>query len=51
MVQMLNAQERSESEWREIVSAADSRLELTRIIVSNFSDELSPTQLISNEQH
>lgn len=33
MVQLLNAQERSESEWREIVSTADSRLELTRIIV------------------
>jgi hypothetical protein len=38
MLQMLNAQERSESEWREIISAADSHLELTRIIVSNFSD-------------
>lgn len=33
MVQLLNAQERSESEWKEIVTAADSRLELTRIIV------------------
>jgi hypothetical protein len=34
MVQLLNAQERSESEWQEIVSATDPRLELTRIIVS-----------------
>ena len=33
MVQLLNAQERSESEWKEIVTAADSSLELTRTIV------------------
>ncbi|KAF7880104.1 uncharacterized protein EAF02_007741 [Botrytis sinoallii] len=31
---MLNAQERSESEWREIINEADSNLELTRILVS-----------------
>jgi len=31
MLQMLNTQERSEPEWREVVSAADSHLELTRI--------------------
>jgi hypothetical protein len=30
MLQMLNTQERSESEWREVVRAADARLELTR---------------------
>ncbi|KAH7076883.1 S-adenosyl-L-methionine-dependent methyltransferase [Paraphoma chrysanthemicola] len=30
MLQMLNTQERSEAEWREVVSAADARLELTR---------------------
>ncbi|CAI6237571.1 unnamed protein product [Periconia digitata] len=30
MLQMLNTQERSESEWREVVRAADSHLELTR---------------------
>ncbi|TGO46651.1 hypothetical protein BOTNAR_0574g00050 [Botryotinia narcissicola] len=34
MVQMLNAQERSESEWSEIITEADSNLELTRIFVS-----------------
>lgn len=34
MVQMLNAQERSESEWREIITEADSNLELSRILVS-----------------
>jgi hypothetical protein len=34
MVQLLNAHERSESDWRDIVSATDSRLELTRILVS-----------------
>ncbi|KAI4120031.1 MAG: hypothetical protein LQ338_007211 [Usnochroma carphineum] len=31
MLQMLNTQERSEQEWREVVRAADPRLELTRI--------------------
>ena len=31
MLQMLNTQERSEPEWREVVRAADSRLQLTRI--------------------
>lgn len=36
MVQLLNAQERSESEWNEIVRAADAQLELTRIIVSTM---------------
>jgi hypothetical protein len=30
MLQMLNTQERSESEWREVIRTADSRLELTR---------------------
>jgi hypothetical protein len=30
MLQMLNTQERSESEWREVVRAADARLELAR---------------------
>lgn len=44
MLQLLNAQERSESEWRGIVSAADSRLELTRILVSSFSEEKSLTR-------
>ncbi|KAH8703679.1 O-methyltransferase-domain-containing protein [Talaromyces proteolyticus] len=39
MVQLLNAQERSESEWREIVSAADSHLELTRIITPHNSTD------------
>ncbi|OAG07853.1 S-adenosyl-L-methionine-dependent methyltransferase [Paraphaeosphaeria sporulosa] len=39
MVQMLNAQERSESDWRDIVSAADSRLELTRIITPHGSTD------------
>jgi hypothetical protein len=39
MLQMLNAQERSESDWREIISAADPRLELTRIMVSKFPAE------------
>ena len=34
MVQMLNAQERSETEWQDIISAADSKLELSRILVS-----------------
>ena len=31
MLQMLNTQERSEPEWREVLRAADPRLELTRI--------------------
>lgn len=31
MLQMLNTQERSEPQWREVVHAADSCLELTRI--------------------
>lgn len=31
MLQMLNTQERSEREWREVVSATHSNLELTRI--------------------
>lgn len=31
MLQMLNTQERSEAEWREVVAEADPRLELTRI--------------------
>ena len=31
MLQMLNTVERSEQEWRQVVLAADSRLELTRI--------------------
>lgn len=39
MLQMLNAQERSEPEGREIISAADSNLELTRILISNSSEE------------
>jgi len=30
MLQMLNTQERSEAEWRDVVAAADSKLELTR---------------------
>lgn len=40
MLQMLNAQERSEAEWREIISEADSHLDLTRILVSNFSEKI-----------
>lgn len=31
MLQMLNTQERSEQEWREVVRTADPCLELTRI--------------------
>lgn len=42
MLQLLNAQERSESEWREIISAADSHLELTRILVSIISQRKDP---------
>ena len=41
MLQLLNAHERSESEWTEIISAADSHLELTRILVSNLSGKFS----------
>ncbi|TVY37151.1 O-methyltransferase [Lachnellula occidentalis] len=41
MVQLLNAQERSESEWREIISAAGSNLELTRILTPpNSTDSI-----------
>ncbi|KAF2827805.1 S-adenosyl-L-methionine-dependent methyltransferase [Ophiobolus disseminans] len=32
MLQMLNTQERSESEWREVVRSADTRLELTSFV-------------------
>ncbi|TEY74877.1 hypothetical protein BOTCAL_0068g00020 [Botryotinia calthae] len=39
MVQMLNAQERSESEWREIITEADSNLELSRILTPNGSTD------------
>ncbi|KAF7929020.1 hypothetical protein EAE99_004764 [Botrytis elliptica] len=39
MVQMLNAQERSESEWREIITEADSNLELTRILTPEGSTD------------
>jgi hypothetical protein len=31
MLQMLNTQERSEAEWRDVVSAASPKLELKRI--------------------
>lgn len=51
MLQLLNAQERSESEWREIISAADSHLELTRILVSNLSEENSLIRLTHKLRH
>ena len=31
MLQMLNTQERSEDEWRDVITTADTRLELTRV--------------------
>ena len=37
MLQMLNTQERSEQEWREVVHAADQTLKLTRISKPNGS--------------
>ncbi|KAL8725156.1 MAG: hypothetical protein Q9166_007531 [cf. Caloplaca sp. 2 TL-2023] len=49
MLQMLNTQERSEQEWRELVRAADSRLELTRIFKPKGSwDSIIEISLRSN---
>ena len=49
MLQMLNTQERSEAEWREVVKAADSRLELTRIFKPKGSwDSIIEISLKSN---
>ncbi|KAJ4304886.1 hypothetical protein N0V90_000414 [Kalmusia sp. IMI 367209] len=39
MLQLLNAQERSDSEWEEIISEADPRLELTRILTPRGSTD------------
>ncbi|KAL8911226.1 MAG: hypothetical protein Q9171_003573 [Xanthocarpia ochracea] len=50
MLQMLNTQERSEDEWREVVLAADSSLEITRILKPKDSwDSFIEISLKSNQ--
>ena len=46
MLQMLNTQERSESQWREVVNAADLGLELTRIKPKGSWDSIIEISLV-----